>query len=144
MEIIHEWFPLSDPIPSEVSRAAPAGGVSASAGDAANVLLFFPDARVIDMDVEDLIKHVLASSYAIDDAKLGHIPLIVVKTYAGTPTITINRKAKVSADAWAKAKSDIKIGVKASADSDNMILYKGSEEVVLLLRLPRFILIRMN
>jgi len=105
-------------------------GVSASAGNVANVSLSFPDARVIDMDVEDLIKHVLASGYAIDDAKRGHIPLIVVTAYAGTPTITISKNVNASAGAWAKAKSDIHVGVKASVDAGNMTVYKGNDEIV--------------
>ena len=105
-------------------------GVSAKAGDAANVVLSFPDARIVDMDQSDLIKHVLSSSSAIDDARRGHIPILVIKAYTGTPTITITKKNNASADAWAKAKVDISVGVAASAESDNEVVYKGTQEII--------------
>ena len=73
-------------------------GASAQAGDAANIVMSFPDARVNDMDEAELRRHVIASKEVIDEAKRGHVPLIVIKSYSGTPTMTITKKAGASAD----------------------------------------------
>jgi hypothetical protein len=105
-------------------------GVSAGAGDSANITLYFPDARIVDMDLSDLINHVKSSNDAIDDVRHGHIPLIVVKSYLGTPVITITKKSNASADAWAQAKVDVSAGVKATAETTDSITYTGKDEIV--------------
>ena len=105
-------------------------GASAEAGDAADIVMSFPDARVSDMDEAELRRHVIASKDVIDDAKRGRVPLIVIKSYSGTPTITITRKADASAGAWAKVKQDVKVGGTADVSSDDKISYKAGENFV--------------
>jgi hypothetical protein len=105
-------------------------GASAEVGDTANIVMSFPDARVNDMDEPALRRHVTSSKDVIDAAKRGQTPLIVIKSYSGTPTITISRKAGASADAWAKVKQDVKVGAAAGASSDDKISYKAGETLV--------------
>jgi hypothetical protein len=105
-------------------------GFSADAGDAADIVLSFPDARIIDMDQGDLIKHVEAAAEAIDAAKRGQIPLIVVKAYYGIPIVTITRKDTASADAWAKVKANAEVGINASSSSHDTVSYKGDEDII--------------
>jgi hypothetical protein len=105
-------------------------GASAEAANAAHIVMSFPDARINDMDEAELRQHVIASKEAIGAAKLGQIPVIVVRSYSGTPTIAITKKNDASAEAWAKVKSDIKVAGGAGGSSDNMISYKTSENIV--------------
>jgi hypothetical protein len=105
-------------------------GASAGVADAANIVMSFPDATVYDMDEASLRQRVLSSKGAIEAAKKGQVPLIVIKSYAGTPTITITRKASASADAWAKLKQNISVQGGADASSDNKISYKAGEKFI--------------
>lgn len=105
-------------------------GGSVEAGDVADVVMSFPDARIVDMDMGDLIRHVEASADAIAAAKRGQIPLLVVKAYSGTPTVTINRKLNASLEAWGKLRSNIKVGAGAAASTDDSVSYKGNGEIV--------------
>jgi hypothetical protein len=112
---------------------------SADAGDIADVTMSFPDARVVDMDYSDLVKHVQASNEAIEAAKRGQIPIIIVKSYEATPLVTLSKKATASAEAWAKLKAiiavgaqkaNIAVGAQAGATSVNSVTYKGNEPFV--------------
>jgi hypothetical protein len=105
-------------------------GLSTSAKDIASISMSLPDARVVDMDWEELIKHAQASKEALAAANRGQTPVIVIKSYEATPVITLTRKSGASADAWAKLKRDAQVGVKADAASDDTITYKGSQPIV--------------
>jgi hypothetical protein len=105
-------------------------GVSAGAGDVADVVLYFPDARVVDMDLNDLLHHVETSPEVIDAVKRGQIPLVVIKAYLGTPTVTITKKASASAEAWVKVQANAKANASASSSSKNTITYKSSDDLV--------------
>jgi hypothetical protein len=105
-------------------------GASAEAGDTANIVMSFPDASINDMDESELRKHVTAAKAVVDAAKRGQEPLIVIKSYSGTPTITITKKANASADAWARVKQDVKVGGAVDISSDDKISYKAGDNFV--------------
>jgi hypothetical protein len=56
-------------------------GVSAEAAAVANVVMYFPDAQIVDMSYEDLLHHVEISPEIIAAAKRGQIPVMVVRAY---------------------------------------------------------------
>jgi hypothetical protein len=101
-----------------------------AAADVADAKLSFPDARVVDMDYGDLVKHVKASGDAVAAAKGGTIPLIVIKSFEGTPTVTLTKKVNASAEAWMKVKTEAEASARAAASSDNGVTYKGISPVV--------------
>jgi hypothetical protein len=105
-------------------------GVSSDAADNADVAMSFPDAHIVDMDYGDLVRHVQASKDAVDAAKQGIIPVLVVKAYAGTPVITITKKASASADSWAKLKANVEAGVKAIASNQDSVSYNSGAPFV--------------
>lgn len=105
-------------------------GISTDVGNVADVVLSFPDARIVDMDLNELVKRVEASTAAIEAAKRGQIPLIVIKAYYGTPTVTITRKTNASGSAWIKLRTRAEADAKASAASTNSLTYKSKEEFV--------------
>ncbi|GAB9211456.1 hypothetical protein BDS110ZK18_36720 [Bradyrhizobium diazoefficiens] len=105
-------------------------GASADVSDAANIVMSFPDATVYDMDEAALRERVISTKGAIEAAKRGQLPLIVIRSYAGTPTITITRKASASAEAWAKLKQNVNVQGGADASSDNRISYKAGEKFI--------------
>lgn len=119
----------------DVSAGAKGGyaswlGLSASAADLADVTLSLPDVTVVDMEVGELIKRVKASDEAVKAAKRGQAPLIVIKSYAATPIITVKRKSGVSAEAWAKLNKEAQVALQAQMTSADSITYKGSEPIV--------------
>ncbi|MGO7651733.1 hypothetical protein ACC688_29090 [Rhizobium ruizarguesonis] len=134
---LHRGNPISVASSGGFDLGAEAGGgisqfigVSAKATDIAEVAVSFPDARIVDMDYGDLIQHIQDSEDAIDAAKSGQIPLIVVKCYAGTPNITVVRKAGASAEAWAQLQKNISISGSVHVAGTDTISYSGGEEVV--------------
>lgn len=104
---------------------------AAKAGDAADVVMTFPDARIVDMKYDELVHHIETCPGALEAAKRGQIPLIVVKAYEGTPTVTITRKAGVSAEAWAKVpKAALEVGAESSVVSKDQVIYRAGAPTV--------------
>jgi len=105
--------------------------LSAKAASAAGFVLSFPDARVVEMTEGDLIQHIEAVEQAVDEARQGQRPLVVVRAYCGTPTMTFTKSAGASVDAWAALRAGLlDVAGKASADTQNQLVYKGEEEIV--------------
>jgi hypothetical protein len=105
-------------------------GVSAEAGQVADIVMSFPDAQIVDMNLDDLKNKIQGSAETVDTARNGQIPVIVVKSYSGTPVVTITRKDTASAEAWARLKENISIGANALTSSDKSISYKAGEKFV--------------
>ena len=105
-------------------------GGSARASDAGSVVMTFPDARINDMNEADLRQHVISSPEAIDAAKHGYNPVVVIRSYSGTPTITVTKKAGASAEAWAKLKENAKVGAEIGISSGNELVLKAKQEIV--------------
>lgn len=104
--------------------------VDAKAGDAADVVMTIPDARIVDMESGELVHHIETCPPALEAAKRGQKPLIVVKAYEGTPTVTITRKAGVSAEAWAKVKAVSEVGGESSIVSIDQVTYRAGASMV--------------
>jgi hypothetical protein len=104
-------------------------GLSAEASAAADVVMSFPDAQIVDMSYGDLLEHVEKSPETIAAAKRGEIPLLVIKAYVGTPTITVTKKDKASAAAWAKVTAEVQAQAHAKADSSNSVTYKAGDPI---------------
>lgn len=103
---------------------------SAGASDAVQVVMSFPDARISEMNLTSL-RQKLANSKEVNDAlKVGFLPIVVVRTYSGTPTITVSKKSGLSAEAFAKIKAEISAGGRAAASNDSEITYKAGENFV--------------
>jgi hypothetical protein len=105
-------------------------GVSATAANDADIILSFPDARIIDMTLHDLVKHIEQSPDAMDSVKAGQKPIIIVRSYSGTPTVTITRKVGASASAWDRIKALVTLKATASTETDNTIAFRGKDEIV--------------
>jgi hypothetical protein len=103
---------------------------SAEAGSTADIVMSFPDARIVDMDATNLRQRAESAKEVAEAAKAGQIPLIVIKSYLGTPTMTLTKKATASASAWAKVKSDAQVGAQAAADSGDKLTYKAGDEFI--------------
>jgi hypothetical protein len=105
-------------------------GISADAGDVGEVKVYFPDARVIEMSRDDLVKHIAQSPSAIADVKDGKTPIVIIRAFAGTPTIVVSKKATASVSAWDRFLSTFQIQGAIKGDKDNSVTYSGKDEFV--------------
>jgi hypothetical protein len=105
-------------------------GISASATKDADIKLYFPDARIVDMSRHDLIDHINKSQDAMEAVRAGQKPIIVVRSYSGTPTITVTRKAGASASGWDALRSLLTLKATASAEANNSVTFRGKDEIV--------------
>jgi hypothetical protein len=105
--------------------------VAAKAGDTATVKLTFPDLRVIDILYEEVTKRAQQSPVAQAAARRGSFPFVIVKSYEGTLTLTVVKKANASAEAMADIKkAAIQARLEASALSEDHAVYKTTTPIV--------------
>jgi hypothetical protein len=105
-------------------------GLSADAKNVAEISMSFPDVRVVDMEYGELVRRIQKSEGVVSAAKHGWASIVVVRSYEGTPTVTIARKAAASAEAWSKLKSDVEAKVQAGASTGDKVTYAGHEPIV--------------
>jgi hypothetical protein len=103
--------------------------LSADASSVADVVMFFPDAQIVDMSYADLVRRIETSAEAIAVAKRGQIPVIIIKAYVGTPTIVVTKKDAASADAWARLSKQVSAGASAKATAGNSITYQAGAPI---------------
>jgi hypothetical protein len=120
---------------AEVGAGAGAGfwsmfGLSVGATDIADISMIFPDALIVDMEYDNLVKHIELPGPVVEAITRGQIPLIVIKSYMGTPTITMKRKSGASADAYAKMKSGIEARAQGSAGVGDSVSYGLKEPII--------------
>jgi hypothetical protein len=97
--------------------------VGARAADATTVTISFPDLRAIDILLDEATNRAQQWSSA-QAAKRGPFSFIVVKSYEGTPTITI-KKTNTSATAMVDIrKAAARAGLEASTQADDRVVYK--------------------
>jgi hypothetical protein len=104
--------------------------VSPEAADSADVVMSFPDAQLVEMNVADLVQRVGTGSAAASAARRGQIPLIISRAYVGTPLVTISRKADASPGAWAKVKAGLEAGAQAAASVQDSVSYTAGDPFI--------------
>jgi hypothetical protein len=111
--------------------------VGARAADATTVTMSFPDLRVIDILLDEATKRAQQWLSAHVATKQGPFSFIVVKSYEGTPTITI-KKANASATAMADIrKAAAQAGLEASTQADDQVAYRTTAPIVLAFEVMR-------
>jgi len=118
---------------ADVAGGAPYGlmfGLSADAGDLADLSISFTNARILDMSMKDLKNHIQNNPEVIDSIKSGQIPVVVIRVFEGVPTVSLTRKAGASVGAFAKLKADVQAQVSAAASDAEGISYQGTDDMV--------------
>jgi len=120
----------------ELGGASAAGwgalfSIAAKAAEVAEVTMSFPETRIVDLDYSELLKRIQQSPQALAAAKRGRVPLIVVKAYEGTPTLTLAKKSGVSAEAWAARKIPLaQAQISANVEGQDRITYQTTDRIV--------------
>jgi len=105
--------------------------VAAKAQGTATVTMSFPDLRVVDILLDEATKRAQQSPAAQLAARRGRFPFVVVKSYEGTLTLTIAKKATASAEAMADIKkAATQARLEASAISEDRFIYKTTAPIV--------------
>jgi hypothetical protein len=95
-----------------------------------NVTISLPDLRVVSMDYDALVQRIKKSTSVTEAIKRGQVPVIVVKAYLATPTISITRAAAASAELSGRLKDGVKASAGASAGESGQTIYKAESPII--------------